>query len=224
MRKTLIGRTVEPIVTGIHGAAAQAASFAAIAVAVLLVPSIAKGQEESMPTTNDGERAITARIAGVPVIPRGFALVEPDYREYVRHDSFVSNGTESLESWGISHYVMISQMTVTYLDDCAWMLSYREQFDPRALARESAKALAAAAADIDLSGLEQGTVRLEDAIGLEQLFPGYHDSEEGTQAVLSGEIVFQQMECGWRVAGIRDSAFGWKESATEASDSGSWGP
>ena len=210
MSKTLVGRTLESKVTGIHGAAAQAASVAAIAVAFLLVPGTATGQDESMPTANDGERVIAARIAGVPVSP-GHPWLKPDYRECVRLDSFVSNGTESVESLGISHYVMKFQMTVSYLDDCIWSFSVLEEFDSRAHARVHAEALAAAAAGMDV-------------LRLDLISPGYHKSEEGTQAVLSGEVVFQQAGDGWRVAGIRDSAFGWKESATEASDDGGSGP
>ena len=196
--------------TGIHGAAAQAASVAALAAAFLLVPGTAKGQDESMPTTGDGERVIAARIAGMPVSP-GYAWLRPDYRECVRLDSFVSNGTESVESLGVSHYVMKFQVTVSYLDDCVWSFSLLEEFDSSAHARVQAEALAAAAAGMDV-------------LRLDLISPGYHKSEEGTQAVLGGEIVFQQTGDGWRVAGIRDSAFGWKESATEASDDGGSGP
>ncbi len=210
MRKTLIGRTRESKVTGIHGAAAQAASIAAIAVAFLLVPGAAKGQDESKPTTNDGERVIAARIAGVPVTS-GYLGVQPDYRECVRLDSFVSNGTESLESLGVSNYVMKFEVTVTYLDDCVWGFSLLEEFDSSALARARAEAYAAAVADMDASGL-----------GV--LSPGKYKSEEGAQAVLSGEIVFQQTGDGWRVAGIRDSAFAWQESAAETPEDGSSGP
>ena len=131
MRNTLIGRTLESKVTGIHGAAAQAASVAAIAVAFLLVPGTAKGQDESMPTTSDGERVIAARIAGVPVSP-GYSWLRPDYRECVRFESFVSNGTESVESLRVSHYVMKFQVTVSYRDDCVWSFSVLEEFDSRA--------------------------------------------------------------------------------------------
>ena len=179
-----------------------------IAIVCLLAPiSVwSEEDEESLPTAADGQEVIAGRIAGLP-LSHGPNGVYPDYRGCVRVDSFVSQGAERLDVLGAAHYVMKFRLTVTYLDDCQWQLSYSEHYDQRKFRRAVEGAAFAAA-----------TQRATGDVVEETADFGYRTGTTGTQEVLDGEIVFTQSEVGWGVAGIRDGLYGWRESETDNSN------
>ena len=179
-----------------------------IAIVCLLAPiSVwSEEEEESLPTAADGQEVIAGRIAGLP-LSHGLDGVYPDYRECVRADSFVSQGGESLEVLGTVHYVMKFRLTVTYLNDCQWQLSYFEHYDQRTFRRAVEGAAVAAAAQVATGGVVAETADF-----------GYRTGTTGTQEELDGEIVFTQSEAGWGVAGIRDGLYDWRESETDDLD------
>lgn len=170
-----------------------------------LVPVSAWSEEESLPSAADGQEVIVGRIAGLP-LSHGLDGLYPDYRECVRVDSFVSQGGERLDVLGTAHYVMTFRLTVIYLANCQWQLSYFEHYDRKAFIRGLEEA-AAAAATLSATG---GVSETADF--------GFRVGTSGTQAELDGEIVFTKSEGIWRVAGIRDGAFGWQEPERGNSD------
>ncbi|MXY67995.1 MAG: hypothetical protein F4Y47_05480 [Acidobacteriia bacterium] len=171
----------------------------------LLAPISAWSEEETLPSAADGQEVIVGRIAGLP-LSHGLDGVYPDYRECVRVDSFVSQGGERLDVLEATHYVMRFRVTVTYLADCQWQLSYFEHHDRRAFVRAVEETAAAAAAQSEIGGVS------------ETADFGFRTGKSGRQEELDGEIVFTRSETSWGVAGIRDSAFGWQERETENSD------
>ena len=137
-------------------------------MACLLAPVSAWSEVETLPSVADGQEVIVGRIAGLP-LSHALDGVYQDYRECVRVDSFVSQDGERLDVLGTAHYVMRFGLTVTYLADCQWQLSYFGDHDRRAFVRALEEAAATAAAR---SATTAGTIGLAHDCNGQEPSPG----------------------------------------------------
>ena len=171
-------------------------------MACLLAPVSAWSEVEALPSVADGQEVIVGRIADLPLshaLDGGY----PDYRECVRVDSLDSQGGERLDVLGSAHYVMRFSLTLTYLADSQWQLSYFEHHGRRAFVRALEEAAATAA-------VQSATGDISETADF-----GFRKDTSGTQEALDGEIVFRESEGNWGATGIRDSAFGLQDPETE---------